>query len=154
MLKFGIRHLGGLVIDCVVWMYRCTRAAAYADVEGRYYAYKSNPIDIVEEPDGARWLSLDDVRRTVTGLPRYRLLLAIYPLGLRTDGRWPRRRIEARTLCTVLLKAQHAGTIRFLRWLEREVILPADNRAARSAADAAYAAPPPNRGDTPTPPPT
>jgi hypothetical protein len=125
-----VRWLGRPVLEGFLWLVERLRRRAYADVEGRYYQFSGNPIDIVEEADGARWLALAQVRRTVDGLPPFASLQRLDAGGVRRgdDGR---ERIEARTLVQVLAKAQALPTRRFVVWLEREVIFPAQRKARR-----------------------
>ena len=124
------RLVGGPILEAVLWIVRELRALAYADVEGRYYQFKSNPIDILEGPGAERWLSLTSVRRSITGLPAFGVLQRLYPAGVRRGESDRIERIEARALASLLAKAQDLHTRRFLRWLEREVVFPADRKAA------------------------
>ncbi len=131
------RLLGAPVIEAVLWLWRQLRAQAYADTDGRHYQYRTNPIDIVEVASGERWLRVGDVRRTVAGLPEFRRLRVLCPAGTRSEGwRSAEERIEARALAALLRKAQDEQTLRFLRWLEREVIFPADKKAGKAVRDA------------------
>lgn len=129
--------IGAPVIEAALWLYRLVRQRAYADVEGRHYQYKTNPIDILEVASGERWLRVSDVRRTVAALPDFRRLRAVCPDGTRAEGRGAAtERIEARALAGLLRQAQDADTLRFLRWLERDVIFPADKKAGKAVRDA------------------
>ncbi len=128
----GWTVLGRVVWDAVAWVFSKLRAAAYADVEGRYYEFKGNPIDIYEESNGQRWLSLRDLRRTLSDLPRDSVLKQVCAPRLQEIGQPRELRIEARAVESLLIKAQDAGTIRFLRWLQRDVIYPARVKAARA----------------------
>ena len=121
--------LGKPVIEAVLWIYRKLRERAYRDVEGRYYQYKTNPIDIVEGPQSERWLLVPNVRRSITGLPEFAVLQRLYPSGVRRDQSSRSERIEARTLVRLLDKAQDMQTRRFVVWLRREVIFPSDRKA-------------------------
>lgn len=132
----GLHGIGALVIDGVLWTVGWLRELAYAKVAGRYYEYKGNPIDIHEEPSGARWLSVKDVRRTLPQLPRDALLLRLFPRQLERQGDPEELRIEAAALEELLLKAQDDRSIRFLRWLQRDVMFPAKRKAARRGSAA------------------
>ncbi len=131
----GLNALGGLVIDAVLWVVEKIRDAAYAPVMGRYYEHKGNPIDIDEEDSGCRWLSIDDVRRSLPDLVSTPTLQTLYPTQVIKSGKPCVLRIEAQTLAQHLSRAQDDQTIRFCRWLQREVIFPAKNKAriARNA---------------------
>jgi hypothetical protein len=130
MRDFFSRLVGGPILDAVAWLVRKIRERAYADVEGRHYQYKTNPIDIVEGPASERWLLLPNVRRSVSGLPEFRSLLRHYPCGVRQDEGSRSERIEVRSLAELLAKAQDMRTRRFRIWLEREVIFPANKKAS------------------------
>lgn len=120
------RLIGKPIFDAVAWMFRKLRELAYADVEGRYYQYKTNPIDIVEGPGAERWLSLRNVRRSIKELPEFGTLKRLCPDGVRRESGQHPERIEARSLEALLVKAQNFQTRRFLQWLQRVVIYPAD----------------------------
>lgn len=137
MRRWLARSLGATVIHAVLWLFSRLRERAYADTEGRHYQYRRNPIDIVEAASGERWLRVGDVRRTVAGLPDFRRLRVLCPGGTRAEGRGSAgERIEARALAGLLRRAQDEQTLRFLRWLEREVIFPADKKAGKAVRDA------------------
>lgn len=126
------RLLGAPVIHAFGWIYDQLRERAYADLAGRHYQYKTNPIDIADGSGGARWLSVADVRRTIKGLPRFELLCRTCPDGVRVDDRGGFEQIEARALWALLAKAQDDETLRFRHWLQRQVIFPAQTQAARA----------------------
>jgi hypothetical protein len=128
----GWTVLGRVVYGAFAWVFSKMRAAAYADIEGRYYEFKGNPIDIHEEPNGERWLSLRDLRRTLSDLPRDPVLKRVCASRLREIGQPRELRIEARAVESLLIRAQDAATIRFLRWLQRDVIHPAQVKATRA----------------------
>lgn len=131
------RLIDAPVIAMCLWLWQRMREHADADTDGRHYQYRTNPIDIVEVASGERWLRVGDVRRTVAGLPEFRRLQALCPGGTRSAGRSrAEERIEARALVGLLRQAQDEQTLRFVRWLEREVIFPADKKAGRAVRDA------------------
>ena len=122
------RLIGAPLIEAALWVVGMIRERAYADVEGRYYQYKGNPIDITDGEGGERWLSVEHVRRSVAELPTFETLNRLYPRGVRSDGGRGGGRIEARSLADLLAKAQNYGTRRFLLWVRREVIFPAERK--------------------------
>lgn len=131
---YQIRAFGGLVFDAAAWVVARIRERAYAGISGRYYAFRGKPIDVYEEATGARWLMVGDVRTALPGLPRDALLVRLHPQRVRRCGDPRRLRIEASALEELLQKAQDADSIRFLRWLQRTVIVPARNKARRDGA--------------------
>lgn len=128
----GLRGFGAWVIEAVLWVVDKIRLAAYAPVLGRYYEYRGNPIDIHEEDSGRRWISLRDLRRSLPALAPTSRLQALYPEQVLETGAPREMRVEARALEQHLLKAQDPAAIRFLRWMQRDVIFPAQKKA-RSA---------------------
>ena len=128
----ALRVFGALVIEAVLWVVDKIRQAAYAPVLGRYYEYRGNPIDIHEEASGQRWISLRDLRRSLPDLAPTSRLQALYPEQVLETGAPREMRIEARALERHLLEAQDPAAIRYLRWMQRDVIFPAQKKA-RSA---------------------
>lgn len=124
--------IGSPVTALIGRIYAAVRrlAYAYADVEGRYFEYKGNPIEVLEGPGSERWLSIANVRRILPHLPRYPLLQRIYPGRTKTEGAFASEYIESLALVDLMQRSRDAGAIRFLRWLEREVIFPAEKKAA------------------------
>jgi hypothetical protein len=124
--------IGTPVIELAIWIYSATRRLAYAKFEGRYFEYKGNPIDIVAGAAGECWLSISDVRRTIIGLPRYSVLNRLYPKGTRISGSFSIEYIEALSLVDFLKKSHDQRSIRFLRWIQREVVFPAQKWATNN----------------------
>jgi hypothetical protein len=123
-----IGAIGGLVLEAVGWLVDRLRAFAWRDLEGRHHEFRHIPIDIVEGNGAERWLRLDHVRRVVPELPPFPSLRHRHPRGLRRDADGGVERIEARTLRRELTQAQALRTRRFLVWLDRVVIDPAERR--------------------------
>ncbi|MEO7150175.1 MAG: hypothetical protein ABIX46_00455 [Burkholderiaceae bacterium] len=123
---FGLALARPLVEAAGAW-WRTTRRWAYGDLDGRHYAHRGTPIDVVEDTDHVRWLRTDDVRRVIGGLPGDPALARLYPDGVRRDP--PRRaalatgsaRISAEALADYLRKSTAPASLRFARWLERDV---------------------------------
>ena len=122
--------LGKIVVEAVAWMVGKIRELAYADLQGRYHQFKGVPIDMVDGERSERWLSLTDVRRVVKHLPSCASLRHAHPRGVRCGDGPSSERIEARTLVSLLAKAHDPRTRRFLFWLEREVIFPAEKKVS------------------------
>ncbi|MBK1689232.1 hypothetical protein [Rubrivivax gelatinosus] len=123
-----IGAVGSLVLEAVGWLVDRLRAFAWRDLEGRHHEFRHVPIDIVEGNGAERWLRLDHVRRVVPDLPLFPSLRHRHPRGLRRDDDGGVERIEARTLRRELTQAQALRTRRFLVWLDRVVIDPAERR--------------------------
>lgn len=126
----GVSGLGWLVLEGTIGLYNFIRRLAYAEVQGRYFEYQGNPIDILEGVGSERWLSLSDIRRTLSGLPRYAMFQKLYPEATKTEGSRPKEFIESLALVDYLKNAQDQNSLKFLHWLQREVVFPAEKRNA------------------------
>ena len=77
-----------------------------------------------------RWLKTADVRKVIQALPSDPVLERLFPAGLRSmPGPGPAAgstmRISAEALADYLAKSTDPDSLRFKRWLEREVAVPA-----------------------------
>ena len=124
------RLLGRPVLEALIWIFGKLRELAYRDIQGRHYQYKTNPIDIIEGPGAERWLSLSNVRRSINDIPEFGVLQRLHPDAVHRELDQRTERIEARALYGVLAKAQDLRTRRFVLWLQRVVIFPADKKAS------------------------
>ena len=123
---FGLALAKPILESAGAWM-RFTRRHAYRHVEGRHYAHRGTSIDVDEDAEHVRWLRIDDVRRVIDGLPADPVLARLYPDGVRHEA--PRRgamggpfaRISAEALADYLRKSTEPESLRFARWLERDV---------------------------------
>jgi hypothetical protein len=122
--------IGRPVLEAVLGLAAWVRRRALGDLEGRHHQFRTNPIDVVEGAGAERWLSLPDVRRTVPDLPGTPSLRHMHPQGVRRADASGPDRVEARTLVALLDKAQDLRTRKFVTWLRREVIFPAERRAS------------------------
>lgn len=117
---FGVALAGPIVEALSAWL-RLARRLAVGNVEGRHYAHRGTPIDIVEDAEHVRWLRTDDVRRVIEGLPVDAVLARLYPHGVRSDPARRTARISAEALADYLGKSTGAKSRSFARWLERDV---------------------------------
>jgi hypothetical protein len=127
-MREPMRLLGAAVIEAVLWVWGKMREHAWRDLAGRHHEFRQIPIDIVEGDGAERWLRLDHVRRVVPELPAFPSLRHRHPRGLRRDEDDEVERIEAHTLRTEITRAQDLRTRRFIVWLDRVVIDPAERR--------------------------
>ena len=119
------------VIDLLSSTRRAAKAMAYARTEGRYFEHHGHAIDVVDDEDHFRWLSIADVRTIIPGLPRDAALQRQFPEGVRADRSLKGHRILAEALLDYLSKSTDSDTLRFRNWLEREVVKPAAIRRRR-----------------------
>lgn len=116
------------LLELVGAIARGTKALALGSTEGRHYAFRGQSIDITEDDAPYRWLLTDDVRKVIVDLPSDKLLQRLYPDGLHAVGRPAAMRIQAEALADYLRKSSDPTSIRFKRWVERDVLLPARKR--------------------------
>ena len=123
---FGLA-LAKPIVDAISGWLRLTRRLAYGDLEGRHYVHRGTPIDVVEDAEHVRWLRTADVRRVIDALPDDAVLARLYPSGVRADAAVratlarPSARISAEALADYLRKSTQPRSLRFARWLERDV---------------------------------
>ncbi len=122
------------IFEQLTSLYAGTRAAAYRKLQGRYYAFRGVPLDIVEDVRGQRWLRTAEVRNLIASFPRDGVLRHVCPEGLRPeqDTDRPGLRIRADTLDHLLAASRQLATLKFRNWLQREVIFPAHRGRERS----------------------
>ena len=123
---FGVA-LAKPIVDAISAWLRVTRRLAYCDLEGRHYVHRGAPVDIVEDAEHVRWLRTADVRRIIDALPDDAVLARLYPTGVRAEAAAraalapPGARISAEALADYLRKSTQPRSLRFARWLERDV---------------------------------
>jgi hypothetical protein len=100
------------------------RTLVYAEIRGRNFEHRGMRLDVVEDDDHRRWISLKDVQKLIPGLPKPAVLRAQFPDGIRDDPSISEPRIAAEALLQYLAKSTEASSLRFRNWLEREVVLP------------------------------
>jgi hypothetical protein len=131
--------LSRVVMDSAIGGYRAARAVVYADVQGRYYAFRDVSIAVVQDMEGYRWLRVKDIRRVLPAFPKDATLKSIEPerTGCGPEGKDTHIRADA--LLHWLSKAQSDDGIRFKVWVEHKVHFPSE--AAHRSRGASQAAP-------------
>jgi hypothetical protein len=111
------------------------KSAAFAGLQGKYFAHRGNRIDISEDDDDARWLLVSDVRKVVPGLPRDEVLSRQFAERAGIVEGFTGFRIRADALAEYLQKASDTSSLKFRVWLDREVLGGSVNpRYVKSAA--------------------
>lgn len=113
--------LAPVVFDGLAWGYRHTRWLVLHHLQGSYYAYRGNAIDVLEGDDGFRWLRVSDVRRTLRDLPKDATLNRIEPQRTEFDESGKQLAIRSDALLKWLAKAHTDEHIRFKVWVERSI---------------------------------
>ncbi|MEJ6022214.1 hypothetical protein [Ramlibacter sp. PS4R-6] len=110
------------IIDFIAEMNYQGKAAALADVQGRYWSHRGTRIDIAEDDDDARWLLTSHVRKVVPGLPRDEVLLKQFGERSGAVEGFDGFRIRADALAEFLQKSTDTPSLKFRTWLDRTVL--------------------------------
>lgn len=102
----------------------------YRNLNGRHYAFHTQPIEVDEGDEHDRWIRITSIRRVLENLPANPVLKRIFQDQM-IDG--PAASIHVDALIDYLRRAHDHRAIQFKLWLEREVSLPAQNRKKRRA---------------------
>lgn len=133
------------LLEIAAQLQRALHAGAYADVNGRYFAFQGQPLRVVEDAFGQRWLATRDLRRIIDGFPSDTLLARLHPGQFDRQGTPPAAYLLDAAVLQVLQRATAPRTLRFKVWLERAVARPGrgvrerDARLLRPLPDAANA---------------
>ena len=131
---FGVA-LARPIIDLVSELSGAAKHAALADLQGRNYQYRGHRLDIAEDDEGQRWVSVRDVRKNIASFPRDAVVRTQFASDLKQDKALKGDRIRAEALLDYLRKATETDTIKFRNWLERDVVLPSARMRGMSRAD-------------------
>lgn len=101
------------------------KAQALRAIQGRHVEYRGHPLDVLQDDAGHRWIATEGLRRIVPGLPSDTVLARLAPGKLEPARRAAPARLEVEALLEVLARATDADTHRFVRWVERDIALPA-----------------------------
>lgn len=119
------------IIDLVAASNYAAKAAALADVQGKWYQHRGNRINIAEDIENARWLLTSDVRKIVAALPRDEVLAKHFEGRAGFVDEYEGFRLRADALAEYLRKSTDAPSLRFREWLDREVMGGRRNPRAR-----------------------
>ena len=110
-----------VVYDSAAFGFRTARWLALHPLQGNYYAYRGNAIEVLEDDEGFRWLRVSDVRRTLRDLPKNATLQHIEPERTEFDEAGKHLAMRADALLQWVSKAHTAEHIRFKVWVERAI---------------------------------
>jgi hypothetical protein len=118
------------LIELAGGVYRALRSHAWRDVQGRYYAYRGTPVQVLEDAAHGRWVRAADVR-AIVGLDTSDHALALtYGPHWRRLGADGEPHFAAEALLVHLQREPRPEAQRFRRWVERDIAYPA-RRARR-----------------------
>jgi hypothetical protein len=120
------------ILDLFASWTRATKQLVFADINGRHFAFRGVSIDIAEDDQHVRWISVADIRKVIDGFPKDAVLLNQYPDACMRDNQLRGLRIEASVLLGYMQRTTSESSKRFKLWLEREVVLPAERIRARA----------------------
>lgn len=137
------------VIEFFPALVRSARHAALREWEGRYYAFESAQVRVIEV-DGAPWIVDADAFRAlgVRTTRRTRAVLAATfgPADYAPIPGTPHRGFSERGVLRYLERREDRQATKFRLWLEREVFGPWRQRRERAHSGAIIAADSPDRG--------
>lgn len=113
------------------------RRANWREVEGRHYAFRGLPVQVLADESRRRWVRLSDVRRAVGFTASDTALQVTYPSGFRRIGRPAEPHLSDEALLAHLAKERTPGAIRLRKWVEREIVFPARRERERFGIRAA-----------------
>ena len=119
------------LLDLASELRHAMRAAVWHPLEGRHFAYRGTPIQVLEDDDNRRWVRAADVRRIVGHSATNGALALTYPNGWRTMGQPAEPHFSDEALIAHLTKGNAPEALRFRRWAEREIAFPAQRRRER-----------------------
>jgi hypothetical protein len=102
-----------------------------AAVEGRHYAFRGRPVQVLEDADKRRWVRLADVRAIVGFTASDGALAISYRDGVRSLGRPAEAHVSAEALLAHLRKERAPDAARLRVWVEREIVFPSRRERAR-----------------------
>jgi len=127
---FGIA-LARPLIDLASELRHATRAAVWRPLEGRHFAYRGTPVQVLEDDDHRRWVRAADVRAIVGYTASHGALALTYPSGWRTMGHPAEPHFSDEALIAHLMKEGAPEALRFRHWAEREIAFPAQRLRER-----------------------
>ncbi len=130
---FGLA-LAGPLMDALGSTRRLAKQLALRDIEGQHFAFKNSAIRVTEDDAGSRWLRTSDVRKVIPDLPRDAVLKKLLGASADTFDNGSELYVRAQALETYLRKATNANSVSFKNWVQKEVIFPAQKKAASRPA--------------------
>ncbi|CAN5830150.1 hypothetical protein BH11PSE8_BH11PSE8_12080 [soil metagenome] len=119
------------LIDLMSGLRHAADVAVWQSVEGRHFAFRGTPVQVLEDADHVRWIRAADVRRIVGYTASHGAIALTYPNGWRLMGQPPEPHFGEDALITHLSKETSQGALRFRHWAEREIVFPARRQRER-----------------------
>ncbi|CAN5238090.1 hypothetical protein BH11PSE9_BH11PSE9_13130 [soil metagenome] len=119
------------LIDLMSELRHAANVAAWRSVEGRHFAFRGTPVQVLEDADHVRWIRAADVRRIIGYTASHGALALTYPDGWRALGQPPEPHFAEDALITHVAKETSPEALRFRHWAEREIVFPAQRQRER-----------------------
>lgn len=107
------------------------RARVWRDLEGRHYAFRGRPVQVLEDVSHCRWVRAADVRAIVGFTASEGALALSYPQGFCHFGKPAQAYFSDEALLLHLAKEPGEMALRFRHWVEREISFPARRQRER-----------------------
>lgn len=135
----GLLFMAGVVgivlarplMELTIALWHEMRRANWRELEGRHFAFKGQPVRVVEDNDYQRWIRLADVRAVAGFTASDTALKVTYPRGWSLHGRPPELYLSDEALLAHLAKERSPATARFRHWVEQEIVFPARRQRER-----------------------
>ena len=127
---FGVA-LARPLVDLASELRHEMRRAQWREQEGRHYVFRGVPVSVIEDSDKQRWVRLADARAIVGFTASDGALRITYPNGFRLLGRPPQAHLSDEALFVHLGKERSPKALKFLHWVEREIVFPARRERER-----------------------
>lgn len=122
-LVFGIA-LASPFLDLLLHTKLLLKQRVLSGVHSRHYVFQMTDIDIVRDAHQQCWLSVMDVRRVIKRFPKDNVVMKLYPNDVMYDKKLRGSRIRAAALVDYLQRSKNITALKFMQWIEREVIFP------------------------------
>ncbi|HWH83687.1 MAG TPA: hypothetical protein VNU71_15755 [Burkholderiaceae bacterium] len=113
------------LIDLASELRHRLRRHVWRPLEGRHFAYRGTPVQVLEDADHRRWVRAADVRRIIGFTTSDGALAFSYPSGWRALGRPAEPHFSDDALLAHLAKESSPEALRLRHWVERVVAFPA-----------------------------
>ena len=115
---------------------RWLRARAYADIEGRHYAFRGTSVQVIEDEAHVRWVRLADLQAILGPGASEGALSRLYGDGMQRLGVRRQAHLSAEVLHRHLARDTRPDAIRLRHWVEREILKPSQVLQQRAGSPA------------------
>ncbi len=113
------------LLDLAGDLRRLAHARIWRTLEGRHFAFRGIPVQVLEDAQHRRWVRAADVRRILGPTASDGAFALSYPDGWCVLGQPPQPHFSDAALLAHLAKQRSPEALRLRRWVEREIAYPA-----------------------------